>query len=119
MAQGLGNLGDKVEGFPPVELIALSLHVLLQGNAVDELHDNVLQLRGPAHVIYSHNIGMREHGHGLGLIMEAAAEFGVLGQLLPQDFDGHQPVQPVVSGLVDLGHAARSHKLQYLISVIE
>ena len=76
VAQGLGDLGDKVEGLPPVQLVALLLHILLQGDAVDELHDNILQLGGAAHIIHRHNVGVGQHGDGLGLVVEAAAKLG-------------------------------------------
>ena len=119
MAQGLGDLGDEVEGLPPIELVPLFLHVLLQGDPIDQLHDDVLHLRGAAHVIHCHDIGVGQHGHRLGLVVEPAAELSILRQVLPQDLDRHQPIQPVAPGLVHLGHAAGPHQLQDLISVIE
>ena len=119
VAQGLDDLGDEMEGLPPVELVPLLLHVLLQGDAVDELHDDVLQVRGPAHIIHRHDVGVRQHGHRPGFIVEAAAELLVLGQVLPQDLDGHQTVEPVVPGLEHPGHAAQADLLQQLISTVE
>ena len=119
VAQRLCNLRDKVEGFPPIEFIPLFLHVLLQGNAINQLHYNIFQLRGPAYIVHRHDIGVGQHGNRLGLIVEPAAKFRVLRQVLPQNLDCHQPVQTVASGLIHLCHAAGTYQLQYLISVIE
>ena len=119
VAQGLDDLGDEVEGLPPVELVPLLLHVLLQGDPVDELHDDVLHVRGAAHVIDRHDVGVGEHGHRLGLLEEAAAQLGVLRQVVPQDLHRHLAVEAVVQAPEDPGHAAHAHLLQNFISVVE
>ena len=119
VAQGLDDLGDKVEGLPPVELVPLLLHVLLQGDAVDELHDDVLQVGGAAHVVDGHDVGVGEHGHGLGLLVEAAAQLRVLRQVLPQNLHRHLAVEPVVQGPEDPGHSAHADLLHNLVSVVE
>ena len=62
---------------------------------------------------------MGEHGNGLGLIVEPAAELGVLGQLLLEDLHRHQAVEPVAAGLVHPGHPAHADQLQDLVSVVE
>ena len=49
--------------------------------------------------------------YSLGLIVEATAKLGVLGQILPQNLNGHQTVQPVAPGLIHLGHTAGPHQL--------
>ena len=71
------------------------------------------------YVIHRHDIGMGQHGNSLGLIVEAAAELSVGGQLLLQDLDGHQPVEPVIPALVHHGHTADADALQDFISVVE
>ena len=68
VAQRLGNLCDEVEGLTPVQLVPLLLHILLQGNPVDQFHDDILQLGGAAHVIDSHDIWVGQHGYSLGLV---------------------------------------------------
>ena len=117
--RALHDLGDEVQGLPPVQLAPLLLHILLEGDAVDELHDDIVQLAGAGHVVHRHDVGVGEHGDGLGLVVEAAAELRVLRQLLLEDLDGHQTVEPVAPGLVDHGHAAGADALQDLISVVE
>ena len=37
------NLGGKMQGFAPVE-DSLLLHILLEGNALDQLHDDVVDV---------------------------------------------------------------------------
>ena len=58
VAQRLDDLGDEVEGLPPVQLISLFLHILLQGDPVDQLHHDVLKVGGAAHVVHRHDIGV-------------------------------------------------------------
>ena len=119
VGQGLHDLGDEVEGLPPGQLAPLLLHILLEGDAVQQLHHDIVQLRGVGHVVHRHDIGVRQHGNGLGLVVEAAAELGVGGQFLLQDLNGHQTVEPVVTALVHHGHAADADALQDFISVVE
>ena len=118
MLQCLGDLGGKVQRFPPVE-DALLLHVLLQGDTVDELHDDIVHIVRMGHVVDIDDIGMREHGDGLGLGMEAAAKLRILRQLVLEDLDGHQPVEPVTPRLIHHGHAAGSDHFQNLVAVIQ
>ena len=50
---------------------------------------------GWADVVDGHDVGVAEHGDGLGLVVEPAAELRVLAQVLLQHLDGHHPVEPV------------------------
>ena len=79
VGEGLHDLSDEVQCLPPGQLASLLLHILLEGDAVDELHNDVIQLRGVGHIVDRHDVGMGEHGDGLGLIVEPAAELLVLG----------------------------------------
>ena len=117
--QCLDDLGDKVECLPPVQLVPLFLYILLQGDTVDQFHHDVFQVGGAADVINGHDVWVGKHGYGLGLVVEAAAELRVLGQIFPKDLDGHQPVEPVTACLVHPGHAPGADDLQDLISIIE
>ncbi len=119
VGEGLHNLGDEVQRLPPGELAAPLLHILLEGDAVNELHDDIIQLLRAGHVIDRHNVGVGEHRYSLGLIVEPAAELCVLGQILLEDFHRNQAVEPVTPGLVHHRHAADTDALQDLISVVE
>ena len=112
------DLGDEVEGLRPVEA-APALHILLEGDAVDELHDDIVHIAAPGHVVHRHDVGVGQHGDGLGLVMEPAAELRVLRQVLLQHLDGHQAVEPVAPGLEYHRHAPGADDLQDLIAVIQ
>ena len=118
MAEAAHDLGDKVQRFPPVHL-APALHILLQRHAVDELHNDVIDVITARHVVNRHDVGVGQLGHSPGLIHEPAAEIGVLGQVTVQDLYRYQPVQPVALGLIDVGHASPADQLQYLIAIIQ
>ena len=79
--QCLGNLHGEVKGLLPVEN-ALALHVLLQGNSVDKLHDNEIGIVRGGDIVDLHDVGMAEHGNSLPLGVKPAAEFLVPGKLV-------------------------------------
>ena len=118
VAEAPHDLGDEVQRFPPVHL-APALHILLQGNAVDQLHDDVVDALGAGDIVNGDDIGMAELGDRKGFVPEAAAELGVLRQLTFQYFDGHKPVKAMTLGLIDIGHAAGADQLQQFIAVIQ
>ena len=119
MGERFHNLSDEMERLPPGELVPLLLHILLKRNAVDQFHDNVVQFTGLGYIVDRHNIGVGQHGYGLGLVVKTAAEFRVLRQILLEDFNGHQTVQAVAPRLVYHGHAAGADALQDFISIVE
>ena len=112
------DLGDEVQRLPPVQLAPL-LHILLEGDAVDQLHDDVLHIAAPGHVVHRHDVGVGELGDSLGLRVEPAAEVLVLGQVALEDLDRNQAVEPVAFGLVDHRHAPGADALQDLIAVVQ
>ena len=73
MLQSLGNLNAKVQGFLPVQG-TLGLHIVFQGDALNQLHNDIVCHNGGRHVINRDNIGMAQHGYSLALRMETAAE---------------------------------------------
>ena len=81
MAQRAHDLGNEMLGLPPVQGGAPALHILLQCQPIHQLHDDIVQPVRPAHVIYRYDVGVGQHGHRLGLIVEPAAEVGILCQL--------------------------------------
>ena len=116
--QGFGNLHSEVEGLFPVEYTLLG-HVLLQGNTLNQFHNDIIRHHRGRHIVDIHNIGMAEHSNSLAFRMEATAEILILQIVILQDLDGHQPVQPVATGLIHHGHTAGTNNLQNLISVIQ
>jgi hypothetical protein len=62
---------------------------------------------------------MADHSDCLTLRMEAAAELFVLRQLILQNLDGNQPVQPVASGFIYHSHTAGTDDFLNFVSVIQ
>ena len=62
---------------------------------------------------------MAQHGDGLTLRMEAAAELLVLRILILQNLDCYQPVQAVTSCFIYHGHAAGTDDFQNLVPVAQ
>ena len=116
--QPLGDLHGKMQRLLPVEH-PFFLHVLLEGNAVDQLHDDIIGAVGGGNVVDLHDVWMAQHGHGFALGAEPAAEFLIPGEFILEYFDGYQPVQPVVTRLIDDGHAAGTDDLQNFVPVVQ
>ena len=91
--------------FPPGH-VAATLHILLQRNAVDQLHDNIIRPLRAGDVVNGDDIGVAQLSDRQRFIPEAAAELRVLRQLAFQYFDGHKPVKAMTLGLIDIGHTA-------------
>jgi len=118
VTQAPHDLRDKVQGFPPIQLAAF-FHVLLEGNPVNQLHDDILGVAALGDVIDRHNVGMRKLRHSLRLRVKTAAEVLILGQAALEDLNRHQAVQPVTLRLVDDGHAAGADPLHDFIAIIQ
>ena len=116
--QSFGDLHGKMQRLLPVEH-PFFLHVLLEGNAVDQLHDDIIGAVGGGNVVDLHDVGMAQHGHGFALGAEPAAEFLIPCEFILEYFDGYQPVQPVVTRLIDDGHAAGTDDLQNFVPVVQ
>ena len=63
MLERLADLCGEMQRLAPVHA-APPLHILLQGNAVDELHDDVLRLTAGGHIIHRHDVGVGQLSHG-------------------------------------------------------
>ena len=116
--QSFGNLGCKVEGFLPIE-DALDLHILLEGDAVNQLHNDVIGILRSGNVKHLHDVWVAEHGHGLALCPEAAEEIFIRRKLVFEYLYSHQAVQPMAACLIHHRHAARADDLQKLIPAIQ
>ena len=116
--QGAHDLNDEVQGLPPIHFTPAG-HILLQGNAVDELHDNVLCVTAGGDIINGHDIGVGKLCHSLALIPEAAAYLLIFSHISLQDLDGYHSVKPVAFGPIYISHAARADQLDDLIAVIQ
>ena len=118
VAESAHDLDDEVQRLPPIHFTT-PLHILLEGDAVDELHDDIVQLVTAGHVIHRDDVGVGQLSDSQRLIVEAAAEFRTVRQVAFEDLDGNQTIQPVALGLIDVGHAAPADELQKLVPVIQ
>ena len=98
---------------------ALLLDILLQGDAINELHDDILNLVAEADIINLHNIGVIEHRNRLGFIAEAAEEIAVVGELFLEDLNGNPAVLHAVIGLIHIGHAPHADQLVDFIPAVK
>ena len=73
VAEAPHDLGDEVQRLPPVQLAPL-FHILLEGDAVDQLHDDIFHIAAPGHIVHRYDVGVRQLGNSLRLRVEPAAE---------------------------------------------
>ena len=91
MFQCLGDLHTKMEGFLPVQG-SLLFHVMLQRNAIDQFHDDVICIIRRRNVINLNGVGMAQHGNRFTFMVKTAAEFLVAEMLVLQNLNGNQPI---------------------------
>ena len=78
--QSAEDLHRKVQRLSPFDL-ALLLNILLQGDAIDILHDDVLNAVTKADIIDLDDIRMRKHRNGFRFIAETAQKIAVARKL--------------------------------------
>ena len=89
--QCLGDLNTEVKGFLPVQR-TLILHVFLQTDALDQLHNNIVRHDRCGNIVHRDDIGMAQHGNCLALRVETTTEILVIQIVIFQNFDCHQTV---------------------------
>lgn len=80
MAESAHDLRDKVQRLPPIQLAAL-FHVLLEGDPINQFHDNILCVTAPGHIINRYNVGVGELCNRLGFRIEPAPKIFILSQV--------------------------------------
>ena len=111
------NLRCKMHGLLP-RYNALLLNILLERDALDILHNYILELVAVADIINLDYVRMREHSYRLGFILESAAELLACKELILENFDGNRPVVDIVVGLIDNRHSANANDfLKFIPSV--
>jgi hypothetical protein len=93
---------------------AARLHRLAQVDAVDVLHQQEIELAGPAEVVHRDDIRVAELGQGLALPREPLGEAGVGRVLGGEDLERHEPGERLLAGLVDGPHPAVADELDQL-----
>ena len=77
-----------------------------QVQPLDELHDDDGQAVDLPGVISLNDVGMGQLANGQHLALEAGHGLAVASPSAGEDFDGHDPIELRVQGLVDPAHAA-------------
>jgi hypothetical protein len=113
-----GDVGGDLRGAVGVEP-ALVRDQLGQALALDVLHDDEVRAVGLAPVVDADDVGVVQRRGRLGLAPEPLDEAGVGGQRREQHLDRHGPVEHLVTGQVDLGHAAAPEPPVQLVTPVE
>src|SRR5262249_31382629 len=114
VAEGAGGLEDDLAGLLGVEG-ALALDVLVEVDAVDELHGQVpgaidlLELGDPD------DVGVAELQGAGGLALEAVEQGGLARQLAVEDLQGDLAARLRVAGAVDGPHPAGGDVVEHLV----
>ena len=85
-------------------------------SALDEFHDDVVDVALFAYVVHVDDIGMHETRRDLGFPAEALDEHGIFRIFRPEDLDGNKAGEQTVSCLEDDGHAAFADLVLQLVS---
>ena len=116
--EGLRDLGGEKQRLRRGEP-ALAVDILLERDALDELHDDILHRERMAHIVHRDDVRVAEHGDGLRLGLELRLELGIGENLLAQHLDGDIAVETVIERFIDNGHAAGADDLEKLVAVIQ
>ena len=98
---------------------ALLVDIVLQGDALHQLHDDIVEVVFIDHVIIIHDIRMDQRAGCLRLHLELPDESIVRDKFLFQDLDRYIAVQFMTACPVNFGHAAAPDQVKDLIAVLE
>jgi hypothetical protein len=87
-----------------------ALQAVLEGFALQPLHDEEAVPIGIADVVQGADVGMVQRGDGPRFPIEPGAGAGVAGEFSRQHLDRDRAVEPGVAGLVHFAHAAGSER---------
>ena len=88
------------------------MQLLPEVQSIDEFHHEVKVAGCLAKVMHGDYIRMRQASQGPGLACETFRERRVAAPLGRQDFEGHQPIELELPGLVHGTHAALADQVQ-------
>ncbi len=104
IVQGSGDLFDDVR-CPVGRQRTLLLDDLLQGMALEILHDDIVDAVLVPDVVDDDDIGVAQSSSGLSFSLEALDELLIVAELGWKRLDGHVTVEGWLIGAVDNGHA--------------
>ena len=71
--------------------------------------------RSDADVVDGDDVGVVQGGGGLGLLLEAAHEVGLVGERIGEEFQRHIALQSRIASPIDLAHAAAANQRDDLV----
>ena len=98
---------------------ALFLQIFLEGDALDQLHDDIVRAVFAADVVHGDDVVMAELGDRLGLDREPLADIRVPGVFVLEYFYGDITVEHMAARAVDDRHAAHADHVDDLIPAAE
>ena len=98
---------------------ALGLDDVGQAPTLDVLHDDEVGVVVLAPVVHGDDAGMVQVRRGLGFAAEAFDEGRFGGELREQDLHRDGPVEQLVAGQEDVGHAAPGETAMQLVSTVQ
>ena len=84
---------------------------MLEGHAFEVFHGDEASTLALADLVNGADVGVVERGGGAGFTTEALQGRGVLGDVVGKEFQGYEPAEREVFGLVDDSHAATAELL--------
>ena len=103
----------------PGQGTAALLEVFFQGDAVDILHHDILQLVGHRNIVHLDDVGMIQDGDGLAFVLETADQFLIAQEFFFQDLDRDLVAGADVPAFVDVGHAAHTDQAFDKITAVQ
>jgi hypothetical protein len=116
--QALRHLHREVVGQVGVEGAPLAQQAL-EVRALHELHRDEEEATVLAVVVYGADVAVAHAPGQLDLRAEPLRHLGVLGEVGPQDLDGHHLVQHAVARAVDHAHAPAPDQALHLVAAVE
>jgi len=107
--QGIGEFDGDIEN--SIEFQGLASDQVLQGYAVEKLHDDEGFSVLLADVVDGADVGMIESGGGLRFALEASKGLRIVGDVVGKKFEGDAAVKAGVFGFVNDSHAAAAQPL--------
>ena len=118
VAERTGDLGGEVQRLLPRKH-ALLFEVLVEADALDVLHHDVLRVAGGHHVVDGADIRVAQLPDGLVFRAEPAAGLRVHRHVVAQNLDRHIPLELCIVCAVDVRHAADAEHRHDLVATVQ
>ena len=96
---------------------SFSFYIFFQGDAFHQFHDDIVDPVFIPHIVYIHDIRMRQSRGSLSLFFEFLHKRVVAPELFFKYFYRHKTIQLMIFSFIYFRHAADADLLQNLISV--